>query len=108
MRASEKIKGALIYIALLGLCLIVVLFITFRKDVNCSPSVVNAANHTDIDVSLAPDRPNEDRDTEDKQPVSCKTKTTDTEDKQPVSCKTKTTDTEDKQPVSCKTKTTTT
>ena len=77
-------KGVLIYNALLGLCLVVALFIAFRKHANCSLSVVNAANRTTVGVSSAPDHPNEDHKTEDKLPVSNKTNTTSTKPRSPV------------------------
>ena len=57
-------KGVFIY-GILGLCLVVALFFALRKDANCSSSVVNAGKGSDVGVDLAPDLPNEDRETED-------------------------------------------
>ena len=64
LRASEMKKGVFIY-GILGLCLVVALFFALRKDANCSSSVVNAGKGSDVGVDLAPDLPNEDRETED-------------------------------------------
>ena len=57
-------KSVFIY-GILGLCLVVVLFFALRKYANSSPSVVNAGKGSDVGVDLAPDLPNEDRETED-------------------------------------------
>ena len=71
----EKMRrGAFVYFALV-LALVALAFVLW-KDTNCSPSVVNAGNRRDVDVAgLVPDRPNEDREAEDKLPVSLETKT---------------------------------